>query len=78
MAFEHKDFTGTLFRNDRKTGKQPDYRGECKIRGEMYEIGAWVKESTHGKKYFSFQFSEPYSGGGGNQSQPVPDEDTPF
>ena len=59
-SFEHKENSGSLFRNERKTTEnQPDYRGSCLINGVALEIAAWVKESNTGTKYFSFKFQEP-------------------
>lgn len=53
MAFEQKDGSGALFKNDRKEKEtHPDYRGDCKIDGVDYWISAWVKEGKRGK-FFS-------------------------
>lgn len=56
----NKDMSGVLFKNrDKKNDNQPDYTGECVIRGETLRIAAWVNESKRGTKYFRFTFSEP-------------------
>ncbi len=53
MAFEHKDGSGSLFKNTKKEKEaHPDYRGELKIGGTLYELGAWVKDGNSGK-FFS-------------------------
>src|SRR5262249_20418727 len=58
MAFEHKDDSGSLWRNDRReTGQQPEYKGDGVVNGEPFWINAWVKQSQKtGKKYFSIAF----------------------
>jgi len=56
MAYEQRDNSGTLFRNDRK--EQPnhaDYQGECMVDGNLYYMNAWLKEGKNGK-FFSFSF----------------------
>ncbi len=60
MAFQQKDNTGTLFKNDyKKTENHPDYRGKCMVNGVEMEMAAWIKEGKSGK-FMSFAFSEPY------------------
>ena len=56
--YEHKDMSGNLFKNEKKEKKgQPDYRGGCKIRGEVYVIAGWINTSKDtGKKYINFKF----------------------
>lgn len=57
MAYEIKDLTGSLFRNDRKTtDKHPDKTGSCKIDGKDYWISCWVKISDDGQERFSLAF----------------------
>ena len=59
MAFELKDNSGTLFKNDRKEQEtHADYQGEAKINGQLYWFNAWVKEGKTGKKFFSCSFRE--------------------
>jgi hypothetical protein len=53
MAFELKDNTGNLFKNDKgENPKRPDYRGSLSIDGKIYELAAWVREGNRGK-FFS-------------------------
>lgn len=56
MAYELRDLSGSMFKNDQKTGQQPDYKGNCMIDGKKYYISAWVKESAGGKKYLSLAY----------------------
>ena len=44
MAYEVRDNTGTLFKNDRKElDTHPDYNGKALISGVEYWISAWIK-----------------------------------
>jgi hypothetical protein len=50
MAFEKKEGSGALFKNDRKEKEtQPDYRGDILINGQEYWLSAWIKEGAKGK-----------------------------
>lgn len=50
MAFEIRDNTGTLFKNDRKEkDSHPDYQGNALIGGVDYWISAWIKDGKNGK-----------------------------
>jgi hypothetical protein len=54
MAFEQKDNSWALFRNDRKEGENdPDYKGSATIGGVEYWLNAWLRTSKAGQKYFS-------------------------
>jgi uncharacterized protein (DUF736 family) len=52
--------TGAIFKNEQKTGSQPDYRGTINVDGVDKQISLWVKDSKAGKKFFSAKISEPY------------------
>ena len=54
---ETKVNTGAIFKNDKKQGNQPDYRGKVNVNGKEMEIALWIKESSKGMKYFSCSFS---------------------
>lgn len=57
MAYETKDMTGSLFRNNRKEkDTHPDYNGSCRIDGHDMWMSAWLRERPNGEKYFSFAF----------------------
>ncbi len=56
MAYEQRDMSGTLGRNERKTQpNHPDHRGKCIIDGVEYWISAWIKQGPSGK-FFSLAF----------------------
>lgn len=59
MAYEQKDNSGSLFKNDKKeTDKHPDYTGSVLVKGQQYFISAWLKKSKDGKPYMSLSFKE--------------------
>jgi uncharacterized protein (DUF736 family) len=48
--FTPQEKFGALFRNTKKTeDKQPDYRGNFMLGGNLYTIVGWVKEGKNGK-----------------------------
>ena len=56
MAYETKDNTGSLWKNDRKEkDTHPDYTGSVRINGHDMWISAWLKESN-GKRFMSLAF----------------------
>lgn len=58
MAYEQRDNSGVLFKNDKKQKEnQPAYRGEGKIGGIPMWISAWVKVGKSGGKFMSLAFT---------------------
>ena len=54
MAYEIRDNTFSLFKNDRKeTDNHPDYTGNGRIGGVDMWVSAWIKEDRNGKKFMS-------------------------
>lgn len=82
MAYELKDNSGSLFKNDKRTtDNHPHARGQAKIDGVLYWVSAWTKTTKDGDKFQSLSFtrqeereSRQPAGGGG----PVDDDDLPF
>lgn len=57
MAYEQKDNSGSLFKNDRKQQPaQPDYTGKGIVNGKDVYISAWVKKAKSGMSFFSISF----------------------
>ena len=50
MAYEQRDNSGTLFKNDkREKDTHPNARGRAMIGGVMYYVDAWTKDGANGK-----------------------------
>jgi hypothetical protein len=57
MAFEVKDMSGSIFRNEEKTKETDrDYSGNGMIDGREIWISGWVNEAKNGKKYLKLTF----------------------
>lgn len=78
--FQHKELSGSLFRNDRKEHENhPDYRGDCLIGGKQYWVSGWIKENSRGK-WLSLAFTDK-NGGFSKPDKPKPNptfDDVPF
>ena len=57
MAYEQKDNTGSLFKNDRREKEShPHAKGSATIDGVEYWVSAWTKEGQKGRwQSLSFQ-----------------------
>lgn len=80
MAYEQRDNSGSLFKNDKKTEpKHADYKGDATINGQQMWISAWIKDGSRGK-FMSLSFTPKDSSGGNRQGgrKPVEDKDVPF
>jgi hypothetical protein len=50
VAYDQKDMSGVLFRNERKEkDTHPDYTGNARIDGRDYWLSAWIKDGKNGK-----------------------------
>jgi hypothetical protein len=57
MSFEHKDYSGSIFKNDRKEkDSDADYRGDGVIDGVSMWINAWINDKKGGGKYMKLTF----------------------
>lgn len=56
-AFEHKENSGSVFKNDKKEkDSDPDYRGSALIDGTEHWVSGWINESNKGHKYLRLSF----------------------
>jgi uncharacterized protein (DUF736 family) len=54
MAFQQRDNSGSLFKNDQKTtDNHPDFKGRIMVAGKHYWISGWRKTSEGGKPWIS-------------------------
>ena len=70
--------SGALFRNDKKSERDRDYRGDITVNGVDYWISAWLKTSKKGTKFMSLSVTKKET-----VENPAPvtddfDEDLPF
>ena len=79
MTYDNTN-SGALFKNDKKTEKHPDYRGDINVGGQEFWISGWMKTSKKGIPYMSLSVSEKQT-----VQQPEPEkesfeesEDIPF
>ncbi len=57
MAYEQKDNTGSLFKNERKAADtHADYNGTITVGGVVYYQDAWINKDKNGKSYMSQKF----------------------
>jgi hypothetical protein len=57
MAFEHKNFEGSLFKNDKKAKDTDfDYSGSGLIDGKPYWLNLWIGQTKDGKKRLNIKF----------------------
>jgi hypothetical protein len=74
MAYEQRDNSGSLFRNDRKEkDTQPDYTGTGMYGGQEIRISAWLKTSKAGKKFLSLSIQPKVEDHQNERPAPRPD-----
>jgi hypothetical protein len=56
MAYQPKEGSGALFKNDKGDNPaRPDYRGDIMLGGVLYEVSGWIKPhpSKDGERFMS-------------------------
>ena len=78
MAYEQKNNTGSLFRNERREkDTHPNATGSCLIDGVAFWVSAWTKEGKNGKwQSLSFKRKEEKTPEGTKHNAGVVDEDS--
>jgi hypothetical protein len=54
---QDRDNSGTLYKNDKKSDKSPDYSGKVLINGVPMKIAAWVKRVDGRDPFMSLAFT---------------------
>ena len=59
MAYEQRDNSGSLFKNNKKTqDNHPDYTGSAMVDGKPKRLAAWLKKSQKGTTYMSVSIKD--------------------
>lgn len=72
MAYQPKEGSGALFRNDKGDNPaRPDYRGDIMLNGVLYEVSGWLKPlpSDASKRFMSLS-GKPKQGQQARQPEP--------
>lgn len=70
MAYEQRENSGSLFKNDKKTEeKHPNARGSALVGGVEYWVSAWTKKDRNGNPWQSLSFQKK-----DEQAEPKKDE----
>ena len=73
MAYETKELSGSLFKNDRKEkDSHPNLQGSALIDGVDYWVSGWTKTRDNGDKWISLAFKRKDAKSGGEKSEPKP------
>lgn len=82
MAYELKDNSGSLFKNERKeTDSHPNATGTALIGGVEYWVSAWTKKDKNGNPWQSLSFKLKEQKQAPKQAakqKNVDDDDIPF
>lgn len=81
MAWEVRDNSGSMFKNNRKEkDSQADMTGEAMIEGKTFWVNAWRKVDKNGNPWYSFSFKEKEQRAAAPErnTKPTPDDDIPF
>ena len=51
---------GVLFKNNKKSEKHPDFKGNINVDGNDWDIAGWERTAKSGNKFLSLKVSKPY------------------
>jgi hypothetical protein len=58
MAYEQRELSGSLFKNDKRTNdNQPNARGSAMIDGVEYWVSAWTRRDKNNQPWQSLAFT---------------------
>lgn len=73
MAYEQKDNSGSLFKNERKTtDNHPDRTGSATIDGVSYWVNGWVKQDKNCNPWLSLAFKRKKAKADHQNERPAP------
>lgn len=76
MAYEQRDNSGSIFKNEKKESeKHPNMTGSAMIDGVEYWVSAWTKEGKKGR-WQSLAFKRKTEPGGVKRNPGVNEEDS--
>lgn len=81
MAWEARDNTGSIFKNNRKEkDSHPDMKGDIMIDGKSYWVSAWRKIDKNGNPWYSFSVKakDDQASAPAPAAKHVPADDIPF
>lgn len=72
MSYVQNDFSGSLFKNDkREKDTHPNAKGSATIDGVEYWVSAWTKQDKNGKPWQSLSFQKKQPKSEQETSEPV-------
>ena len=79
MAYEPKDNTGSLFKNERREKDTHAHaKGTALIDGVEYWVDAWTNETRDGSKYQSLKFKRKDAAQNGSYARQEPVQQAPL
>ena len=78
--WETREGTWSIRRNaNKKTDKAPDFIGQLRIEGVLYDISGWTQTAKSGAKWMSGKIKPPFAKDApAKQLPPADDSEAPF